>query len=344
MIAMKIRLFKHTIFCLIIFSNTCFGKEFNELFIVNEPIGNNFNIEKSINNSFNTMIYRLSGDPSPSNIWKIINAGNSRKDFIQSYSIKNQNNENFLEVYFDKDLLVKKFNELSIPAIGVSRPVILFLINIDTGTSIPYLLKDSQSKFEIDFLIKKSLDKLFNSRGIFLELPEPDLEDLTLISSYSKVINSNNFLNAKYASDEVIEIKITKIGVNEWLVDGDISFEYRDKNFNEFFIEKFEEFVSIKINDLLNKNTIDTSQSNLVKLSIDKIYNYDDYANSKDLIKNLVATKEIDIDSFAIDKISYSLDIYGNFDSLIKEISDSNFMKITNIEYSNNSIELELVR
>ena len=335
---------KHIIFCLIIFSNTCFGKEFNELFIVNEPIGDNFNIEKSINNSFNTMIYRLSGDPSPSNIWKIINAGNSRKDFIQSYSIKNQNNENFLEVYFDKDLLVKKFNELSIPAIGVSRPVILFLINIDTGTSIPYLLKDSQSKFEIDFLIKKSLDKLFNSRGIFLELPEPDLEDLTLISSYSKVINSNNFLNAKYASDEVIEIKITKIGVNEWLVDGDISFEYRDKNFNDFFIEKFEEFVSIKINDLLNKNTIDTSQSNFVKLSIDKIYNYDDYANSKDLIKNLVATKEIDIDSFAIGKISYSLDIYGNFDSLIKEISDSNFMKITNIEYANNSIELELVR
>ena len=94
----------------------------------------------------------------------------------------------------------------------------------------------------------------------------------------------------------------------------------------------------------LNKNTIDTSQSNFVKLSIDKIYNYDDYANSKDLIRNLVGTKEIDIDSFAIGKISYSLDIYGNFDSLIKEISDSNFMKITNIEYSNNSIELELVR
>ena len=138
---MKIRLFKHTIFCLIIFSNTCFGKEFNELFIVNEPIQDSSNIEKSINNSFNTMIYRLSGDPSPSNIWKIINADNSRKDFIRSYSIKNYNNESFLQVDFDKDLLVKKFNELSISAIGISRPVILFLINIDSGSSNPYLLK-----------------------------------------------------------------------------------------------------------------------------------------------------------------------------------------------------------
>ena len=60
----------------------------------------------------------------------------------------------FLQVDFDKDPLVKKFNELSISAIGISRPVILFLINIDSGSSNPYLLKDSESKSEIDFLIK----------------------------------------------------------------------------------------------------------------------------------------------------------------------------------------------
>ena len=225
---------KHIIFCLIIFSNTCFGKEFNELFIVYEPIQDNSNIEKSINNSFNTMIYRLSGDPSPSNIWKIINADNSRKDFIRSYSIKNYNNESFLQVDFDKDLLVKKFNELSISAIGISRPVILFLINIDSGSSNPYLLKDSESKSEIDFLIKKSLKKLHDKRGIFLELPEPDLNDLDLISSYSKLINSNNLLNSKFASDQVVEINITKVGVDDWLVNGDMSFEYKDKNFNNF--------------------------------------------------------------------------------------------------------------
>ena len=49
---------KHIIFCLIIFSNTCFGKEFNELFVIYEPIESVSQIEKSINNSFNSMIYR----------------------------------------------------------------------------------------------------------------------------------------------------------------------------------------------------------------------------------------------------------------------------------------------
>lgn len=337
---MKIKFFKHSIFCLIIFSNTFFGKEFDQLFIINEPIENSSNIEKSINNAFNTMIYRLSGNPSPSNIWKIINAGNSRKDFIQSYSIKNFNDESYLQVYFDKDLLVKKFNELSIPAIGISRPVILFLINIDTGISSPYLIKDSESKSEIDLMIKKSLDNFYNKRGIFLELPEPDLDDLNIMTSYSKLINSNNLLNSKYASDQVIQIKLTKIGVNHWLVDGDINFEYKDNDFNDYFIKKFEEYLANVINIHLDKNKIDTSILTIAQLSIDNIYNYNDYIASRTLIRNLVATKDIDIDSFSINKISYNLNIYGNFDSFTKEISDSNYMKITNIEYSNNKIEL----
>ncbi len=303
MSAMKIKFFKHTIFCLIIFSNTFFGKEFDQLFIINEPIENSSNIEKSINNAFNTMIYRLSGNPSPSNIWKIINAGNSRKDFIQSYSIKNFNDESYLQVYFDKNLLVKKFNELSIPATGISRPVILFLINIDTGISSPYLIKDSESKSEIDLMIKKSLDNFSNKRGIFLELPEPDLDDLNIMTSYSKLINSNNLLNSKYASDQVIQIKLTKIGVNYWLVDGDINFEYKDNDFNDYFIKKFEEYLANVINIHLDKNKIDTSILTIAQLSIDNIYNYNDYIASRTLIRNLVATKDIDIDSFSNNKI-----------------------------------------
>ena len=108
----KTRFTNHYIFCLIIFSITCFGKEFDELFTIYEPIDSASKIEKSINNSFNTMIYRLTGDSSPSNVWKIINAGNARKDFIKSYSIKNINNESYIQVFFDKDLLIKKFNEM----------------------------------------------------------------------------------------------------------------------------------------------------------------------------------------------------------------------------------------
>ena len=158
---------KHIIFCLIIFSNTCFGKEFNELFVIYEPIESASQIEKSINNSFNSMIYRLSGNSSPSNIWKIINAGNARKDFIKSYSIKNIDDGSYLQVYFEKDLLIEKFNELSIPVIGNSRPSILFLIKINSGSKTPYFLSGSDINSNLDSLVVNLLREISISRGIF---------------------------------------------------------------------------------------------------------------------------------------------------------------------------------
>ena len=117
---------KHLLIILIIFSNSSFGKEFEELFTISVPIENSSKIESSINKSFNNLVFRISGSKSPSNIWKIINSGSSRKDFIESYSIKNINTSSYLEVNFDQELIINKFKDLSIPIIGYSRPVIFF--------------------------------------------------------------------------------------------------------------------------------------------------------------------------------------------------------------------------
>ena len=188
--------FKHTIFCLIILSNACIAKEFIQLFVVFEPIEPSSNIEKSINNSFNTMVHRLSGNSAPSNIWKIINAGNTRKDFIKSYSIKNYEDESFIQVNFDKDLLIKKFKELNIPFVGISRPVILIIMNINSGIEEPYILNTNDSKKEIDVLVKNYLKKVSDSRAIFLEIPAIDLESSKQLLSYKKLIDSNKFISS----------------------------------------------------------------------------------------------------------------------------------------------------
>ena len=148
---------KHFIVGLIIFSNFSFGKEFDELFTIYEPIENSSNIEKSINSTFNNIVYRLSGSNSPSNIWKIINSGVTRKDFIISYSIKNIDDLSYLQVMFNQDFLISKFNELSIPIVGYSRPVIFFLIEIDSGSVNPYFLSADLSKNKIDNTFKLSL-------------------------------------------------------------------------------------------------------------------------------------------------------------------------------------------
>ena len=211
---------------IIIFSNVLFAKEFDQLFKVYTPINNSSEIEKSINNSFNIMIYRLSGSESPSNIWKIINAGNKRKDFIKSYSLRNIDGKSFLEVSFNKDHLINIFNELSIPVVGNSRPVVLFMINVDSGKKNPYILSNHVYNNDLDNKINNFLNQISKSRGVYLELPELDLFNINEIKNYEKLMNTKELVSSQYNYDLLSEINILKIGPNKWSVTGDIKFDY----------------------------------------------------------------------------------------------------------------------
>ena len=338
------RFLKHTLLSLIIFSNTCFGKEFDKLFVVLEPIDSVSQIEKSINNSFNTMIYRLSGSDSPSNIWKIINAGNTRKNFIKSYSIKNIDYKSYLEVSFDKDLLIKVFNELSIPVLSSSRPVILFLIEIDPGTGKPYYLTNTQYNSELDNILKNYLKDESISRGIFLELPELDLIDVNQLSNYERLIDFEDIINEKYIFDELIKINISKTGIDQWSIGGDINMTVNDIDFISSIIEQFKKYTNTRINKMLEENIINTSKKGIINISVANINSFQDYKKSRKVIENLVGLRDIDISRFEIDTIFYKLDIYGDFDSIVKEISESNFLEINSQYKDSSQINISFVR
>ena len=334
------RLIKQFIFCLIIFSNTCFGKEFDKLFVVNEPIINSSQIEKSINNSFNTMIYRLSGSNTPSNIWKIINEGNSRKGYIESYSIKNLDEKSYLEVSFNKDKLIKTFNKLSIPVIGNSRPVILFLIKIDTGINEPYYLTNSTVQSSLDLSIQKALKNISSSRGIFLELPELDLLDVKNLSNYRKVIGLKDLIDENYTYNDFIQLNVIKTGIDSWRITGGINITISNENFSDLFIDEFVKYVNQSINDFLKTFLIDTSKTELLNVSINNISSFEDYKYSKKILEDLIVFKDIDINKFDNDKVFYQLNVYGEFQSFLKEISENNFFKIESFNKETSDINI----
>ena len=338
------RFLKHTLLSLIIFSNACFGKEFEKLFVVLVPIDSVSQIEKSINNSFNTMIYRLSGSNSPSNIWKIINAGNARKNFIKSYSIKNINNKSYLEVNFEKDLLIEVFNELSIPILSNSRPIILFLIEIDSGIEEPYYLTNLQNNSLLDESLKNYLKNESTSRGIFLELPEPDLIDFNQLSNYERLIDYEDIINEKYTFDELIKVNVSKTSINEWSISGDINMTIDTKDFIDPFIEKFNEHTNIIINKILQKNLINTSKKGIINISVSNINSFQDYEKSRKVLENLVGLRDIDISRFHIDTVFYRLGIYGDFDSIVKEISENNFFEINSQYKDKSEINMSFVK
>jgi hypothetical protein len=318
---------KHFIVVLIIFSNQSFGKEFNELFTIYEPIENSSKIESSINSSFNNLIFRISGSNSPSNIWKIINSGSSRKDFIASYSMKNIDGISFLEVKFNQDRIISKFKELSIPIIGYSRPVIFFLIEIESGAESSYIVSQDP-KNSLDRIFINILDRLSKQRGLFLEIPILDLEDQKFLSNSDILSPPKDYLISKYNFDKLVDIKLINIGLNEWVFSGDIersilSQSYK-KDIERIFFEYVESIIPLSMEDLV----IDTSNVSLISINVKGISSYEDYKISKDKLLTLIGVTDLDILSFKNNIIKYQANIMGDINSLSRDIDNNSFFEI----------------
>ena len=333
-------LIKHLTVVLIIFSNLSFGKEFNELFTIYEPIENTSKIEQSINLSFNNMIYRLSGDDSPSNIWKIINSGTSRKDLIISYSVKNIDDLSYLEVKFNQDRLVRKFKELSIPIIGYSRPVVLFLLEVDSGSDQPYFVSSNNEIHDMDKVLRETLNSLSKERGIFLELPIFDLEDTKKISSFNILTDPKTYIASKYDYHKLVNIKISNLGLNDWLISGDMNANFESPNFVVDLEERFRTFLSRLIDESLAEFQVQTSNKSFAYISIKGINTHEDYLELNKKMTMILSIPNLEIISFSGSTIAYKATTYGSIDSILKEIESNGFLDILISEEGSNFINL----
>ena len=324
---------KHFIVGLIIFSNQSFGKEFNELFTIYEPIENSSSIESSINSSFNNLIYRVSGSNSSSNIWKIINSGSSRKDFITSYSIKNYDGNSFLEVKFNQDKVISKFKELSIPIISHSRPVIFFLIEVESGAETSYFISQ-ESNSALDNIFINTLDRLSNQRGIFLEIPVFDLADQRILSDSNILSSPREYLISKYDFDNLLDIKLINLGFNEWSFSGDINAAISSESYITDIETIFLEHVESMISKALENLVIDTTNTFITKIYVTGINTYEDYKISKDKLLKLIAVSDLEILSFKNNTIEYKATIMGDMNSLQRDVQNNSFFDINNLNKS----------
>ena len=324
---------KHFIVGLIIFSNQSFGKEFNELFTIYEPIENSSSIESSINSSFNNLIYRVSGSNSSSNIWKIINSGSSRKDFITSYSINKYDGNSFLEVKFNQDKVISKFKELSIPIISHSRPVIFFLIEVESGAETSYFISQ-ESNSALDNIFINTLDRLSNQRGIFLEIPVFDLADQRILSDSNILSSPREYLISKYDFDNLLDIKLINLGFNEWSFSGDINAAISSESYitdiETIFLEHVESIISKALENLV----IDTTNTFITKIYVTGINTYEDYKISKDKLLKLIAISDLEILSFKNNTIEYKATIMGDMNSLRRDVLNNSFFDINSLNKS----------
>lgn len=298
-----------------------YTKEYKDLFNVYYPIDSTSNIQKTLNESFNVMVFRLSGSSSPSNIWKIINAGNPREKYILSYTSKRIDDKSYLVTNFNQELFMQTFLELDIPLVGYSRPSILLLLNIQDGINEGYFLSSNNIvSNDLNNALLDLIQKIELYRGVFVDLPELDLIDMQKQKEKNFLTQANDSVANKYNYDELINIELVNTGINAWEVSGDIS-KSAASNITEGLLGSVESLLKDKIDKLLAQRTLKSSSTSIVNISIIGINTFEDYKEVKNSLNKSFITKDISLSSYNNNEVKFKVEIYGTEEDFKSDFS-----------------------
>jgi len=149
-----------------------------------------------------------------------------------------------------------------------------------------------------------------------------------------------DLIDENYTYNDFIQLNVIKTGIDSWRITGGIDITISNENFSDLFIDEFVKYVNQSINDFLKTFLIDTSKTELLNVSINNISSFEDYKYSKKILEDLIVFKDIDINKFDNDKVFYQLNVYGEFQSFLKEISENNFFKIESFNKETSDINI----
>ena len=96
-----------------------------------------------------------------------------------------------------------------------------FLINIDDGSTQPEFLGIDGEDTELKTSLSKLLENLTETRGIFLDVPEFDLQDIQNLKNKLNYENPADYFLAKGNTKAVLNIELLKTGINSWSINGE---------------------------------------------------------------------------------------------------------------------------
>ncbi|MDC0902406.1 DUF2066 domain-containing protein, partial [Gammaproteobacteria bacterium] len=256
--------------------NMAFSKELPALFEVKIPVDQYTNTNDGLNKAFNRLIQKLSGSRSKKFLWRIGDTQLNKIEFVSSYSTELIGEEEFLSVKFNSEALIPELRKIGTPLIGFNRPVILILFKMDKGESAPVYLDSSASTDLMSAKIKQTLIDIALQRGVYLELPEFDLEDQNLLNQANILFSPSNYIQEKFYNDAFLDIELVRIGINQWSINGDLKTisPLQEKQVIEFFQNAIHEF----LDDLLEVKPLEPGASGeSMMVSIQGLNNYQDF-------------------------------------------------------------------
>ena len=317
-----------------------FSKELPALFEVKIPVDQYTNTNDGLNKAFNRLIQKLSGSRSKKFLWRIGDAQLNKIEFVSSYSTELIGEEEFLSVKFNSEALIPELRKIGTPLIGFNRPVILILFKMDTGESAPVYLDSSASDELMSAKIKQTLIDIALQRGVYLELPEFDLEDQNLLNQANILFSPSNYIQEKFYNDAFLDIELVRIGINQWSINGDLKTisPLQEKQVIEFFQNAVHEF----LDDLLEVKPLEPGASGeSMMVSIQGLNNYQDFQSVESELDKIFAIKSRSFHAFQRTKIDYMTQLFQTKDSLMKELRGSTKFLIKEYNADTNHLKLE---
>ena len=324
----------------VLMANIAFTKELPALFEVKIPEDQYTNTNDGLNKAFNRLIQKLSGSRSKKFLWRIGDAQLNKIEFVSSYSTELIGEQEFLSVRFNGESLIPELRKIGMPLIGFNRPVILILFKIDTGESAPVYLRSSSSSDQLAAEIKQTLKNIALERGVYLELPEFDLEDQNLLNQANILFSPSNYIEEKFYNDAFLAIELVRIGINQWSINGDLKSisPLQEKQVIEFFKNAVHEF----LDDLLEVKSLEPGASGeRVMVSIQGLKNFQDFQSVESELDKIFAIKSRSFHAFERTKIDYMTQLFQTTDSLMKELRGSTKFLIKEYNVDTNQLKLE---
>jgi hypothetical protein len=320
--------------------NMAFSKEFPALFEIKIPVDQYTNTNDGLNKAFNRLIQKLSGSRSKKFLWRIGDAQLNKIEFVSSYSTELIGEQEFLSVKFNSEALIPELRKIGTPLIGFNRPVILMLFKIDTGESTPVYLDNSASTDLMSAKIKQTFMDIALQRGVYLELPEFDLEDQNLLNQTNILFSPSDYIQEKFYNDAFLAIDLVRVGINQWSVGGDLKTiaPLQEKQVIEFFENTIHAF----LDELLEVKPLEPGTSGeRLMVSIQGLNNFHDFQSVESELDKIFAIKSRSFHAFQRTKIDYMTQLFQTKDSLMKELRGSTKFLIKEYNADTNHLKLE---
>ena len=332
--------FFFTFFVIFCFAGNVHAKELPSLFTVNIAADQYTNTNDGLNQAFNQLLKKLSGSRNKRYLWRVGDAKLNKIDFVSSYSIESIDDNEYLSVKFNRATLIPELRKINMPLIGFSRPVILFLIKIDSGEGAPSYMDLNNPADSLQINIQTTLNEIASDRGVYLELPAFDLEDQNFLQQTNILFSPAEYIQEKFYNDELLAFEISRVGINQWLINGDLNSQLSIQE--DMILDFFSEQIHLFLDSFLSVEPLEQGVvGDRLILSIAGLESFEDVQAVELELDKIFAIKSRDFYFFDRAKIEYQTQLFQTTESLLKELRGSTKLYVKELAQDSATLYLE---